>query len=207
VKPLKPQIVRLITALVIVTGVAILVYRQLTGSDLFAALLRVGSFASLLAVPLWILYDRVLWGIPFFRAWGYFCDVPDLRGRWAGIIDRGDSRGAHRFVLEIAQTMTEIHCITYSSRSLSRSLTAEIVCESKHKQALQLIYTWRAEVREELDGTPLPDVMFFDGTTILDIHLRSRRCLEGRYYSNRQPNSTRGRLDLKYERRDLSGEF
>lgn len=206
-KPLKPKVARLLQPLVIVTGVAILVYRQLTGSDLLAAILHVGSFASLLAVPLWILYDRVLWSIPFFRAWDYFCDVPDIRGRWVGTIDRGDSRGSHGFVLEISQTMTDIHCVSYSSRSHSTSLTAEIVCESEHKQALQLVYTWRAEVREAVDGTPLPDVMVFDGTTILDVHLGNSRRLEGRYYSNRQPSSTRGRLDLRYEERGLSRQF
>lgn len=206
-KPVKPKVVRLITPLVVVTGVALLVYRQVTGSDLLPAILRVGSFASLLAVPLWIFYDRVLWHVPFFRAWDYFCDVPDLRGRWRGTLDRGDTRGPHPFVLEIAQTMTDIHCVTYSSRSSSRSITAEIVCDSDHKQTLQLVYSWRAEVREDLDGTPLPDVMIFDGTTVLDVHSRSRRFLDGRYYTNRLPGGTRGRLNLLFESPELLHHF
>jgi len=206
-KPVKPKTVRLITPLIVVTGVALLVYRHVSGSDLLTASLRVGSFASLLAAPLWLLYDRVLWHVSFFRAWDYFCDVPDLRGRWFGALDRGDARGPHPFVLEIAQTMTDIHCVTYSSHSSSRSITAEIVCDSDHKQILQLVYTWRAEVRQDLDGTLLPDTLIFDGTTILDIHSRSRRFLDGRYYTNRLPGGTRGRLHLAFESPELLHHF
>ena len=206
-KPVKPKIVRLIIPLVAVTCVALLVYCQVTGSGLLTAIFRVGSFASLLAVPLWLLYDRVLWHIPFFRAWDYFCDVPDLRGRWHGTLDRGDARGSHPFVLEIAQTMTDIHCVTYSSRSSSRSITAEIVSDSDPKQTLQLVYSWRAEVREDLDGTPLLDVMIFDGTTVLDIHSGLYRRFDGRYYTNRLPSGTRGRLHLQFDSPELLHHF
>jgi hypothetical protein len=160
---------------------------------------RVGSALAIFLVPIWFFLDRRLWAWPGMRT--ILQCPPDLRGRWEGTIDRGDSRGKHSFVIEIQQRFTSVSICTYSTGGSSQSVVAEIVARDEHRQQHALIYTWigsggQLAVEQHQTG------MFY-GTTILDVVNDGQRRLTGHYFTARLPHQTRGVLDLVWKGRIL----
>jgi len=142
---------------------------------------------------IWLYINNFGWRQKFFRVGGWLTPIPDLRGRWIGELDRKDTVGAHRFVIEIQQTLANIQVHTFSSRGQSSSFTAQIISDPQEKH-FQLVYTWIGK-GGTLQGEQ-HEIGFFYGTTILDFVESPTKLLKGEYYTNRAPVQTKGKIEV-----------
>ena len=152
-----------------------------------------------------IFLDRVLWRTKIMRfplLENYW--TPIIEGRWKGILIRDGE--PHDFVIEITQSFTSVSCITYSKHSSSSGIATEILYNKQLKK-YQLIYYWRGKTKNVQPNTG--DTNTFDGFTVLDIQIKSGKALSmtGEYFTNRQPNQTRGTIDIKFEQKELKKNF
>lgn len=121
---------------------------------------------------------------------------PDLDGRWVGTLTR-DGQG-HDFVLEIDHTPSDIICKAFSHHSTSISEIGNLAFDEE-ANAWKLHFTWKCTSTNLSVGNAN-----FKGTTevhifpeVTDEGVRVDR-MEGSYYSDRKPKSTRGMLQLRY---------
>lgn len=156
-----------------------------------------GLFLSLIEKYLW--KTRIL-KLPFLEHFW----TPVLEGRWKGTLIRDEL--SHDFVLEIQQTFTSITCATYSKNSHSSAFASEILYNENQK-SYQLIYYWNAKTANTQPNTGASNT--FDGFTVLDIVLDGKqpRELRGSYFTDRQPNQTRGTIKLCFQQKTLKNSF
>lgn len=130
--------------------------------------------------------------------------TPVLEGRWKGTLTRDNV--PHDFVLEIRQNFTSISCVTYSTHSSSSAYAAEILY-NKQLKAYKLIYYWQAKTTRVQSNTG--DTNIFNGFTVLDIIVEAGNVtkLKGSYFTDRQPNQTKGTLNLIFEQKTLKNSF
>jgi hypothetical protein len=177
----------------IVAGFAVIFY--LAAGDILV-LLGLSLTLIIASYLAWLYINNIGWRQKFFRMGGWLTSIPDLRGRWIGELDRKDAIGAHRFVIEIQQTLTSIQVHTFSARGQSSSFTAQIICDSQENH-FQLVYTWIGK-GGVLQGEQ-HEVGFFYGTTILDFIESPTKRLKGEYYTNRSPIQTKGRIEVVWQ--------
>lgn len=125
---LKPQIrqIATVSGIIVIAVIAIsLVIFGIPPLEVFFALLRAGT-ALTITGAFWFLYDRLLWRIDFFRMWGWLSPVPNLNGRWEGVIRRDENDVEHAFVIEIIQTYSSFQYQTFTKNSTGRSTTVAI---------------------------------------------------------------------------------
>lgn len=130
--------------------------------------------------------------------------TPILEGRWGGILERNGE--SHDFVIEIIQSFTSISCITYSEHSSSAAYATEILYNDQ-LNAYQLIYYWNGTTTNAVESNRDSDK--FEGFTILDIIIRSGKVteLKGTYFTNRQPQQTKGKINLFFKQKTLKKSF
>lgn len=130
--------------------------------------------------------------------------TPVLEGRWEGTLERNGE--LHDFVLEIIQSFTSISCCTYSKHSKSSASATEILYNDQLK-LYQLIYYWNGTTTNTVGENRDSDR--FDGFTILDIIIQSGTVtkLKGTYFTNRQPQQTKGSINLSLKQNMLKKAF
>jgi hypothetical protein len=136
--------------------------------------------------------------------------IPNLSGRWEGRyvrLSKGSDRMEHDYVLEIHQTYSTIHCITYQQTGSSCSFTADIY-ESNDEAQYYLCFAWsgKPNQRTEKDGT-LRWSGEFDGLTKLQLHPRvgdKTANMEGIYFTSRLTN---GRVSVNFVSREHLGRY
>jgi hypothetical protein len=202
--PIQPKYTNLLLLIVVITVIAILGWVFVFSVNFTDAAQKVTLFSTVISVPLWLFYEKFGWRWKYCRIWGWLCDTPNLNGRWEGTINRRDNRGEHKFVLEISQTWTNIQCVTFSESSTSTSLTADIL-STLRQDAILFVYTTEAEVRRDINGTPLNVPMKFYVTTIVRYNPKEKS-LNGQYYTNRDPQ-TRGEFNLRFVTFELARSF
>lgn len=165
---------------------------------------------SLVTVPLillWFYFDRCGWRTKFGRfVAGAIHFPPDMRGRWVGELYRKGEDDPHPFVVEVSQTMTQVHVYTFSRRSSSESLISTVSCD-RMERYYKLCYLWEGEsgkMENQQDH-----IGKFQGFTMLTlIDHPSGKCLKGTYFTNRQqPHQTMGTIELKWEGLELHHQF
>lgn len=179
-----------------------LVLKKTLNFDMISEVVGIISLAFGLGLSL---IDKVLWkkkAMKFSLLEDYW--TPVLEGRWKGILTRDNV--CHDFVLEIRQSFTSIACITYSTHSSSSAYAAEILYDEQQK-TYKLIYYWQAKTTNVQLNTG--DTNIFNGFTVLDIIVESRDVtkLKGSYFTDRQPNQTKGTLNLTFEQKTLKNSF
>lgn len=142
----------------------------------------------------WIFFEKWGWKFQIFRLWGWLCDIPDLNGRWEGIVDRIGEDDPHTFAVEIRQTFTKIQLHTFSKNSTGYSICGQFVTD--HVQGrYSLISTWHCRTRSR---SVKGDFDEFNGTSIFDIFEKE----DGRYledfYFTRRAVQTKGITKLKF---------
>lgn len=203
--PVRPRYNKLIGVIVFLSAAAIVLMSYLGSLTLKEALLRVGTIVSFISIPLWQFYERWGWQWGLTNAFGILCKMPNLNGRWIGVIDRGDARGAHTFVVEIYQRHSTITVKTFSSSSASESITATLVTDAS-EDSYELIYTWLGS-GSRLDHETADPGMFW-GTTHLHLsRVDSQLHLEGQYYTSRSPQQTRGAIRLIWYTKTYQNAF
>lgn len=151
------------------------------------------------------LLEKVLWKtkvMKFPLLENYW--TPVLEGRWKGTLIRNNV--PHDFILEIRQNFTSISCITYSKHSSSSAYAAEILYDEQLK-SYKLIFYWQAKTTNVHPNTG--DTNIFNGFTVLDVIVESGNVtkLDGAYFTDRQPEQTKGTLKLTFEQKTLKNSF
>ena len=160
-----------------------------------------GILISLFNNKLWKcnFFQKIMRMTPFEDYW-----TPIIEGRWKGtLIRNGES---HDFVLEIIQNFTSISCTSYTHHSSSNAFATEILYD-KQSKLYKLAFCWHGQTRNAQKGTG--DSNIFDGFTILNIAIEDGQPhrLWGEYFTNRQPNQTKGFISLKLQSKTLQNTF
>lgn len=127
---------------------------------------------------------------------------PNIAGRWEGHLIRDGIE--HDFVIEIKQTYTTVACSTYSNHSNSNSWCADILYDEQKEKYL-LVYLWQGKSTRNPAGEEKPSNYFY-GTTILEIDDECNR-LMGNYYTDREPDQTKGEINLIRRQEKLENAF
>lgn len=166
---------------------------------------EVVSILSIILGLILALVERKLWKtsvmrLPFFEDYW----TPILEGRWEGKLERNGK--SHDFVIEIVQSFTSISCITYSKHSSSSAYATEILYDDQLK-AYKLIYYWHGTTTNTIEDNRDSDK--FEGFTVLDIIIQSRNVikLKGTYFTNREPQQTKGNINLSFRQKTLKKSF
>ncbi len=156
-----------------------------------------GLVLSLVEKKLWKTWVMTL---PFLEDFW----TPILEGRWEGKLERNGE--SHDFVIEIVQSFTSISCITYSKHSSSSAYATEILYDDQ-LNVYKLIYYWSGTTTNTIDSNRDSDR--FEGFTVLDIIIRSRSVikLKGTYFTNREPQQTKGNINLSFRQKTLKKSF
>ncbi len=130
--------------------------------------------------------------------------TPILEGRWEGKFERNGE--SHDFAIEIIQSFTSISGKTYSEHSSSSFYAAEILYDDK-LSVYKLIYYWNGTTTNVVEGNRDSDE--FEGFTVLDIIIQSGKVikLKGSYFTNRQPQQTKGNINLTFKQKMLKNSF
>lgn len=157
-----------------------------------------------------IVFEKYLWKckrvqnfllkIPFFEEYW----TPVLEGRWTGKLWRDGT--SHNFVIEITQSFSSISCTTYSEHSSSSAHAAEILFDENSK-IYRLVYYWGGNTLSVQPNTG--DTNRFEGFTNLQIVLEAGEVkkLKGAYFTDRQPEQTKGTLELVFQQKELKNAF
>lgn len=186
-----------------VFGILILLLKFISFIPLdFDTISSIISIVSFIIAILWGRFEKKWWKIDFINK--HLPDnytTPVIEGRWEGILTRnGEKRD---FVLEISQTFTMVSCKTYSKTSFSHSIYAELLF-SEDNSAHQLTYLWTGKSSNTNDESSSTN--YFYGFTILDINMENKS-LSGNYFTDRQPDQTRGELFLKFRQKQLKNSY
>lgn len=164
--------------------------------------LKVGVMTTVIGL-LWLVYDKSLWKMPFFRGMGWLCSTPNLNGRWEGVVDRDGENSPHPFVMEISQTMTKIKFYTYTRRSKGESIAVKIV-KDELGEKYKLIAYWRTRAANREDSAKFEE---FNGVSVIDLSLSEKESrMSDFYFTDRYPH-TRGKTDLKWVGEKKIGRF
>ena len=179
-----------------------LVLKKTLNFDMVSEVVGIISVAFGLSLTL---VEKVLWKtkIMKFPLWEDYW-TPVLEGRWKGTLTRDGE--PHDFVIEIRQSFTAVSCVTYSTHSSSSAYAAEILYDEQLK-SYKLIYYWQAKTTAVQANTG--DTNIFNGFTVLDIIVESGSVtkLKGAYFTDRQPQQTKGTLNLTFEQKPLKNSF
>jgi len=146
---------------------------------------------------LWILTDTYLWHTKLFQAMRKPLNIPpDIRGRWEGTLENADGSEPQKFVIEVKQTLTTMHVISFSTISRSASILSEIAA-SDNEDHFTLCYLWQGAINSLIKD--LHQREHFYGYTMLHLHEHeSPKIFKGSYFTNRPSAQTRGGIQLEW---------
>lgn len=193
-----------------VLGVVILLCSYLGGKINYELISQIIGYVSVVLGFLLKQIEKRLWKGRIMQN-GFVDDfkTPVVEGRWEGVLTRNgppDSGIEHRFVIEITQSFTAVSCVTYSKHGFSESLAAEILYDEDRKR-YKLIYYWQGKTTNVQPGTG--DTNRFDGFTVLNVveNSNGEKLLKGEYFTNRQPQQTKGEIMVKFVQKRLKNTF
>ena len=166
------------------------------------------GYIILPASLLWVAIENYLWHLGWFqKLFRTALNIPpDIRGRWEGTILIDGVPEPHPFILEIHQTLTRMQVYTFSNhgRSKSESLFTTITSDEMEKNFV-LSYMWQADAGA-IPEKNLPAAIF-RGFTMLNIYENATpKELSGSYFTNRQPQQTKGEIKLQLVSRKRKGK-
>ncbi len=175
-------------------------------SEFLPALAR--SAAALTASGLfWLLYDKYLWRVGFFRFFGWLSPVPNLNGRWVGTVTRSENDDPHPFVIEIVQTFTSFQFQTFSRNSEGKS-TSAVIMKMENANLFGVVATWSTKTKK-LDGSGTKET--FRGVSQWRVELidkpgriEDRMRIVDDYYTDRK---TMGLVQVKWQSKKLLNGF
>jgi len=197
VKIVKPEIGKIATvSIVLVIIIQIVLSYVLKFSNQYV-LLKSGVIISIVSAY-WIFFNKIGWQYPFFRIFGWLCDIPNLNGRFEGTVERNSNDEPHKFVMEIKQTYMNIWMNTYSRNSFGRSIAMNLVKDDVGK--FHLFSTWTCRTSNISDPNKKDD---FYGSSITSISKKGDIILlEDEYFTRRNP-PTQGKTLMKYKSKIL----
>lgn len=153
-------------------------------------------------VLLYLLFDNYLWKWNFFRKIR-FIDIPDLNGRWKGVIKSSFQNHETELpaVIEIQQTSSKIFIAMYLQESSSKSLVAGFVKGDDNQP----------EIHYEYENIPKADakhsMRIHFGTAQLRYCADKAYFLDGHYYSSARDRATYGTMKFQREGFKLLGRL
>ena len=140
----------------------------------------------------------------------YMYNVPDVSGRYEGeVIFKNPIKKeiqTKNCALEVKQTGSKLKIDCYfenedkSENTLSNSLVESLIKNSN--DTYSLVFTYNN------NGNQVKNLTQHYGTNILDFfENESGKYLKGIYYTNREPNQTKGEMKLKYITNKLKNEY
>lgn len=150
---------------------------------------------------LWVATNKYLWHTKLFQGIRKTANIPpDLRGRWEGVLQNMDG-DTQKFAIEVKQTLTTLHVVSYSTLGRSVSILPEIA-SSDSQEMFSLCYLWQGETHTSMRD--FHHRVRFNGYTILHLHEHENpKILKGSYFTNHVPNQTRGGIELKWVSKEL----
>lgn len=183
-------------------GIALIVFPKFNDYNTISTIIGI---ISIIFTFLWFLFDRFLWKNKTLNSnlkLSKTLYTPVIEGRWEGTLTRNGKK--HKFVIEIKQSFTTISCETYSRHGYSASECAELLYDTQN-DTYRLVFLWKGKTTNtEVDGADSTN--YFYGTTILNINSQCNQ-LDGDYFTDRQPNQTRGKINLTFRQKELNNSF
>ncbi len=204
-KKVGPRVglISVVSALIFFVLYTILLRFQGMGfQEMFAAATKIGIIFGLIGL-FWTFYDRVGWRVDGLRLWGFLSDVPDLRGRWEGTVQRNTEDKPHPIVVEISQTFTSISYKSFSRNSEGESLVANIYA-NETGESYKVFATWSTKTRQIADRTKV-DVFSGHSTWTVSI-AGDKKIIGDRYFTDREPQ-TKGVLELEWKSKSILNRF
>ncbi|NOQ25451.1 MAG: hypothetical protein GQ564_08820 [Bacteroidales bacterium] len=160
---------------------------------------------SIIIAGIIVLINKHLWKYKPFK---FLFWIPDLNGRYEGQIEYNNpvsgKKEKKKCTIEIFQTGSKIKINSYfaksngKEKSPSKSLVESVV--KNDNDLYSLIFTYQ---NEGIQGIFQPH----NGTNILNyIHNKEGRFLEGKYYTNRVPQ-TQGEMNVKFISNNLKYDY
>jgi hypothetical protein len=179
---------------------ALVTYLNISPTDVMlrAAIIAIVPYA------LWLLFEHFAWRWPLVRFFGLIVSLPDLNGRWEGVVDRDGEEQPHPFVMEVTQTFSAIRTKTFSAHSRGESLVAKLV-KSSEDGDFKLLVIWQT-VTSQNDNPSRRET--FVGCSTFEIGNSAKKAdiLSDRYFTDRTVQ-TRGHVDLKLVSRTRRNTF
>lgn len=175
----------------------------------FKELLEILAHYGAIVLPisgLWFAIENKLWYMRWLQNFKSIINIPpDFRGRWEGTIDRDDENDPHSFVFEIKQTLSRIQVCTYSNRSKSQSIFAEITTD-EFEDKFNLCFLWQGNAAA-IEKKSIPKGVFY-GYSIMELFEKNEpKKLVGEYFTDRSPTQTKGKIELTWVSFELKGRF
>lgn len=176
-----------------------------SGANTQTVLITAGKSGSIFTAIgfFWMYFNRRGWKQGLFRYAGWLSSVPDLSGRWEGIVCRHKDDEPHPFVLEITQTFSNISYRTFSRSSKGESITASIFTDEN--ESVYTVYSiWRTSTRKTVD---LTEEDYFYGASMWNVSFEGeKKFIEDSYFTGREPQ-TKGSLRLEWKSNHLLNRF
>ncbi|MFZ2906279.1 MAG: hypothetical protein WAZ98_08760 [Cyclobacteriaceae bacterium] len=151
-----------------------------------------------------------LWNI---RPFSWMYSVPDFSGRYEGVLryeymnDKGETiSDTLPHIKVIVQNGSDVVVNSWTKKKdgemSSKSVSIDATIEKKRDGTFTLIYNYLNDGNSPLGFSP------HYGTEVMTIvENGDGRHLIGKYYTERQPYQTKGKIDLKYVSKDLTHEI
>jgi hypothetical protein len=150
-------------------------------------IISLGSISTVVFC-LWYLIEFHLWKVPVVR--NIIDSKKNISGIYNGEIHNDKDENTHLAKITIKQTWSNIDIRVESDRANSTSILSDIRLNNNNSSFYELIFTWKATAK--LGNPNFKGMGSLTGTTILNIIGNK---LEGTYFTDMQPEQTRGRLD------------
>jgi len=133
--------------------------------------LKYSAVLNILSLGMFYLVNNYLWKIKYIK--GLFGSIPNISGKWEGIVVNKKDGKNQKSKLIITQTWLNVKVETKVERGNSSTISSEII---NTNDTWELYFVWKAT----FDGSS------FDGTTI--VRIENENELDGLYYTNANYN-------------------
>ena len=148
---------------------------------------------------IWLLFKKYGWKLRFFQHIKSTINIPpNLNGRWEGTFRRPEHTKPYPFVIEIEQTIDTIVLNTYTRNGNNSKSSVYNILTNDLQSTFYLSYLWQGGSKKSV----------FNGLTLLKlIEYKEGKKLVGSYFTDREPEQTKGELIVHWKTEELKKEF
>jgi len=165
-------------------------------------ILKVGGIYGTITMiigALWYFLKNYGWKLSLFQYMKSISNIPpNLNGRWEGTFIRPEHTKPYPFVIEIEQTIDTIVLNTYTRNGNNSKSSVYNILTNDLQSTFYLNYLWQGGSKKSV----------FNGFTLLKlIEHKEGKKLVGSYFTDREPDQTKGELIVHWKTEELKKEF